>query len=87
MPKASSKKTRTQTKTKYTKRHNDGTIWAKGTTVSGVPDGYWEWFRKDGSKMRSGYFQDGKQTGKWTTYDRNSKVYKVTDFSRSKSKA
>jgi len=74
-------------KEKYVKRHNDGTIWAKGTMVDGVPEGYWEWFRKDGSKMRSGFFRDGKQTGKWTTYDRNSKVYKVTDFSKSKSKA
>jgi antitoxin component YwqK of YwqJK toxin-antitoxin module len=65
---------------KYVKHHNDGTIWAKGTMVDGVPDGYWEWFRKDGSKMRSGYFAKGKQTGKWTTYDRQEKVYKVTNM-------
>jgi antitoxin component YwqK of YwqJK toxin-antitoxin module len=31
--------------------------------------------------MRSGYFKNGKQTGKWTTYDRKGKVYKVTDLS------
>jgi len=67
-------------KTKYVKHHNDGTVWAKGTTVSGVPQGYWEWFRKDGSRMRSGYFTDGKQSGKWTTYDRKGKVFKVTEF-------
>lgn len=43
--------------------HKDGTIQAKGTVVDGVPEGYWEWFCKDGSKMRSGYFKNGKQTG------------------------
>jgi antitoxin component YwqK of YwqJK toxin-antitoxin module len=68
---------------KYVKRHNDGTIWAKGTMDNGVPVGYWEWFRKDGSKMRSGYFASGKQTDKWTTYDRRGKVYKVTNFGSS----
>ena len=41
-------------------------------------DGYWEWFRKDGVIMRSGYFAMGKQTGEWTTYDKEDKVYKVT---------
>jgi len=39
-------------------------------------------FRKDGSKMRSGYFQSGKQTGKWTTYDKDGVTVKVTDFDR-----
>jgi len=43
-----------------------------------VPTGYWEWFRKGGTKMRSGYFQNGEQTGKWTPYDRNGDVYKIT---------
>jgi hypothetical protein len=28
--------------------------------IDGVPTGYWEWFRKDGTIMRSGYFKDGK---------------------------
>jgi antitoxin component YwqK of YwqJK toxin-antitoxin module len=42
--------------------------------------GYWEWFRKDGSRMRSGSFEKGVQVGKWTTYDRKGKVYKVTQM-------
>lgn len=67
-------------KKKYVKYHNDGTIWAEGTMNGGVMEGYWEWFRKDGSKMRSGYFTKGKQTGKWTTYDRKGIVFKVTSF-------
>ncbi len=63
---------------KYIKYHNDGTLWAKGTTVNGVMTGYWEWFRKDGSKMRSGHFKKGKQTGEWVTYDKKGRVVKVT---------
>ena len=59
-------------------RHKDGSIKAKGTTINGVLTGYWEWFRKDGTKMRSGYFENGKQTGEWTTYDAKGKVVKVT---------
>jgi antitoxin component YwqK of YwqJK toxin-antitoxin module len=70
-----SKKARTQ---EYIKYHNDGTLWAKGQTSKGVPTGYWEWFRKDGSKLRSGNFEHGEQVGEWTTYDKSGKVYKVT---------
>lgn len=65
----------------YVHYHKDGSIWAKGKHSSKHKmDGYWEWFRKDGTKMRSGYFTNGVQTGKWTTYDAKGKVYKVTDF-------
>jgi antitoxin component YwqK of YwqJK toxin-antitoxin module len=62
----------------YAHYHKDGTVWAKGQTTDDVATGYREWFRKDGSKLRSGYFENGKQTGEWTTYDRKGKVYKVT---------
>ena len=47
-------------------------------TADDVMCGYWEWFRKDGTKMRSGYFEDGEQVGEWTTYDRKGRVVKVT---------
>ena len=46
--------------------------------ADGAPTGYWEWFRKDGSRMRSGYFENGKPVGEWITYDKDGKVYKVT---------
>lgn len=65
-------------KKKYTKYHADGTVWVKGTLVDDIPEGYWEWFRKTGTKMRSGYFKNGKQTGEWITYDTKGKIYKVT---------
>lgn len=66
------------TRKTFVKRHNDGSLWAKGTLTGGQPDGHFEWFRKDGSIMRSGYFQKGEQTGEWTTYDRKGRVVKVT---------
>jgi len=75
MAKSKSKKI---TKSKYVKYHNDGTIWAKGTMADDQPDGYWEWYRKTGVIMRSGYFDKGKQVGEWTTYDAKGKIYKVT---------
>ena len=47
-----------------------------------VPRGYWEWFRKDGVRMRSGYFERGEQVGEWTTYDKKGAVYKVTTMKK-----
>lgn len=64
----------------YIKYHKDGSIWAKGDMVNGQMDGYWEWFRKDGSRMRSGYFKSSKQVGEWVTYDQSGEVYKVTNM-------
>ena len=58
--------------------HRDGTIYGQGFILNGKAHGYWEWFRKTGSKMRSGYFDKGKQTGKLTTYNNKGKVVKIT---------
>ena len=68
------------TKKKYIHYHNDGSIWAKGFMAGETMEGYWEWFRKDGTKMRSGNFLSNKQVGKWTTYDKKGRVVKVTSF-------
>lgn len=62
--------------------HRDGTVWAKGQKVGGELEGYWEWFRKDGSLMRSGTFARGVQVGEWTTYDRNGAAVKVTQMKK-----
>jgi antitoxin component YwqK of YwqJK toxin-antitoxin module len=62
----------------YRLKHRDGSLWAKGQTIDGVATGYWQWFRKDGSRMRSGYFHKGAQIGEWTTYDKAGRVHKVT---------
>lgn len=49
--------------TDYIKHHKDGSVWAKGQFVDDAMQGYWEWFRKDGTRMRSGYFKGGRQIG------------------------
>lgn len=67
---------------KHTVYHKDGSIWAHGKMSGSAPEGYWEWFRKDGTKMRSGYFKKGKQTGKWTTYDKTGAVYKIANLNK-----
>jgi antitoxin component YwqK of YwqJK toxin-antitoxin module len=48
-------------------RHKDGSIKAKGYIINDVLTGYWRWFGKDGTKMRSGNFENSKQTGGSTT--------------------
>ena len=63
---------------KHNEYHKGGSVWARGETADGVPVGYWEWFRLDGTKMRSGHFEHGEQTGEWTTYDKKEQVYKIT---------
>jgi antitoxin component YwqK of YwqJK toxin-antitoxin module len=60
--------------------HKDGSVWAKGMMAGDVPTGYWEWFRKDGTKMRSGHFEKGEQVGEWITYDKQGRVYKATQI-------
>ena len=62
------------------KYHANGkTIWSKGKVVKGEPDGYWEWYRPDGTLKRSGHFVIGEVVGEWITYDKQGKVYKVTE--------
>ncbi|GHD12893.1 hypothetical protein GCM10016234_17800 [Tianweitania populi] len=46
--------------------------------LDGTLSGYWEWFRIDGTKLRSGHFDNGKQVGEWITYDRSGRPHKVT---------
>ena len=60
--------------------HKDGSIWAKGRMADGVPTGYWEWFRLDGTRMRSGHFDRGRQVGEWITYDKKGQPFKVSHF-------
>lgn len=61
------------------KYHANGkTTWSKGKIIKGKPEGYWEWYRIDGTLKRSGYFKKGESVGEWTTYDAKGKVYKIT---------
>jgi hypothetical protein len=50
------------------KYHANGvTRWSKGRMVDGQPDGYWEWYRIDGTLKRSGHFALGEAVGEWIT--------------------
>lgn len=66
----------------YVKYHKDGSVWVKGQARAGVATGYWEWFRTDGVRMRSGHFENGAQVGQWKTCDKTGAVYKVTTMKR-----
>ena len=59
-------------------RHKDGSVRARGQLRHGKLEGYWEWFRVDGSLLRSGHFAGGEPVGEWITYDRAGRPYKVT---------
>ena len=70
--------TQAKSEKQHIEYHRDGSVWAKGPIANGVPTGYWEWFRIDGTKMRSGHFENGQQVGEWITYDKKGQKYKVT---------
>lgn len=78
---STTKPKKTELKNGYTiKYHANGkSIWSKGKIVDGKAEGYWEWYRLNGTVKRSGTFEDGEPVGTWTTYDSAGKVYKVTE--------
>ncbi|MFC4356297.1 hypothetical protein ACFO0S_14645 [Chryseomicrobium palamuruense] len=62
------------------KYHANGkTMWSKGKIIDDQPEGYWEWYRTDGTLKRSGHFEKGEPMGEWITYDGKGEVYKVTN--------
>jgi antitoxin component YwqK of YwqJK toxin-antitoxin module len=62
--------------------YGNGTIKMKGFHLDGAMHGAWEFFRTDGSVMRSGTFDRGGQVGTWRTFDRAGRLVKETDFGR-----
>ncbi len=63
---------------------NGSTVWSQGKEVDGKSDGYWEWYRIDGTLKRSGHFDLGIQDGEWITYDKDGEVYKRTHMKTAK---
>lgn len=57
---------------------NGATIWSKGKMVNWQSEGYWEWYRPDGTIKRSGYFEKGEPIGEWITYDDKGTKHKAT---------
>jgi antitoxin component YwqK of YwqJK toxin-antitoxin module len=60
--------------------YDNGKIRFRGANLDGQMHGPWEFFRKDGSLMRTGSFDRGKQVGLWRTYGRDGTVVKETTF-------
>ena len=60
--------------------YGNGFLKHRGRIKGGEMHGAWEFYRRDGSLMRSGGFDRGTQVGKWTTYDRAGHPHRVTDF-------
>ena len=52
----------------------------KGEYLDGLMHGYWEFYRADGSLMRTGSFDREKQVGVWKTFARDGALVKETNF-------
>ena len=63
-------------------KYGDGTVKARGQRLDGELHGAWKFFRLDGSLMRSGSFDRGRQVGVWNTFTRSGDRVKSTDFGR-----
>ena len=63
-----------------TARYANSNVKHKGAHLDGEMHGPWEFYRLDGSLMRAGSFDRGKQVGVWRTLDRAGKVVKETRF-------
>ncbi|HEX7473493.1 MAG TPA: hypothetical protein VF323_10455 [Candidatus Limnocylindrales bacterium] len=63
-----------------TTHYSSGTVKERGYRLDGALHGAWEWFRLDGSLMRSGTFDRGRQVGIWRTYARSGRLVKETTF-------
>jgi antitoxin component YwqK of YwqJK toxin-antitoxin module len=59
-----------------------GVVKMKGFHCDGEMHGEWEFSRADGSVMRTGEFDRGKQIGAWRTFDRAARLVKETDFGK-----
>ena len=63
-------------------RYGSGALQSTGFRLDGEMHGPWEFYRKDGSVMRTGTFDRGRQVGVWRTFDRTGRLVKETDFSK-----
>jgi antitoxin component YwqK of YwqJK toxin-antitoxin module len=57
-----------------------GAVRYRGFLLDGASHGAWEFFRLDGSTMRTGSFAHGTQVGTWRTFDRSGRLVKETRF-------
>jgi antitoxin component YwqK of YwqJK toxin-antitoxin module len=58
----------------------NGRVKHRGAHLDGEMHGPWEFYRLDGSLMRAGSFERGRQVGIWRTHDRAGRVVTEKDF-------
>ena len=58
----------------------NGSTKYSGFLLDGEAHGDWLWYRLDGSLMRTGSFELGRQVGVWRTFDRAGRLVKETRF-------
>ena len=61
-------------------RYANGKVKMEGAHLDGEMHGPWAFYRTDGSLMRSGAFDRGRQIGAWRTFDRAGNIVKETIF-------
>jgi antitoxin component YwqK of YwqJK toxin-antitoxin module len=59
-----------------------GVVKMKGSHLEGEMHGAWEWYRTDGTLMRTGEFDRGRQVGVWRTFERSGRIVKETAFDK-----
>jgi len=64
----------------HLEHYANGVVKLKGFHLDGEMHGAWEFYRTDGSVMRAGQFDRGRQVGAWRTFDRSRRMVKETDF-------
>jgi antitoxin component YwqK of YwqJK toxin-antitoxin module len=64
----------------HIEHYGNGAIKLKGFHLDGAMHGAWEFYRLDGSLMRAGAFDRGRQVGIWRTHGRTGRVVKETRF-------
>lgn len=67
--------------TPHLEHYANGVVKMRGFHLAGEMHGAWEFYRTDGSVMRSGEFDRGRQIGVWQTFDRSGRLVKSTTFS------
>lgn len=58
----------------------NGQVRFRGHHLGGEMHGDWTFYRADGSVMRTGAFDRGRQVGTWTTFDRAGNAVRETRF-------
>jgi antitoxin component YwqK of YwqJK toxin-antitoxin module len=68
--------------TPHVEQYGNGTVKLRGYHLDGEMHGAWEFYRTDGSLMRTGEFDRGRQVGGWRTFARSGRVVKETAFDK-----